>query len=58
MFERSKIAERLWAQAVMCDEAASLYANESFAIELERLAEHCREAAFAILREMPCLYRH
>ena len=25
MFERSKIAERLWAQAIMCEEAARLY---------------------------------
>jgi hypothetical protein len=59
VFERSQIAERLWAHAVMCDEAASLYFNERVAGDLERLAENCREAAFTILREeISALWKH
>jgi hypothetical protein len=42
MFERTKIAERLWAQAAMCDEAAQFYPERIVATHLKRLAEYCR----------------
>ena len=58
MFERTKIAERLWAQAVMCEEAARLYACEQIAADLEHLAQHCREVAFAVMRDAPIVHRH
>jgi hypothetical protein len=58
MFERSKIAERLWAQAVMCDEAARLYSHERIAADLERLAQDCREVAFAVMRDEPVVHLH
>jgi len=58
MFERSKIAERLWAQALMCEEAARLYSCEQIAADLERLAQDCREVAFALMRDEPLVYRH
>lgn len=51
MFERTKIAERLWAQAVMCEEAARLYCDGEIAFQLERLAQECREVAFIVLRD-------
>ena len=58
MFERSKIAERLWAQAVMCEEAARLYSSEQIAADLARLAQDCREVAFAVMRDEPAVHRH
>ena len=58
MFERSKIAERLWAQAAMCEEAARLYSREHIAADLERLAQHCREVAFVVMRDEPIVHRH
>ena len=58
MFERSKIAERLWAQAVMCEEAAHLYTCERIAADLERLAQHCREIAFAVMRDDAIIHWH
>ena len=51
MFEKTKIAERLWAQAVMCEEAARLYCDGEIAFQLERLAQECREVAFIVLRD-------
>ncbi len=53
MFERFKIAERLWAQAAMCEEAARLYSHEQIGADLERLAEECRQVAFAAMRDQP-----
>jgi len=45
MPDQAKIAERLLAHATMCQEAASLCWNEAMALELEKLAEGCRQAA-------------
>jgi hypothetical protein len=47
MYGRSKMAERLLAHATMCQEAASLSWDEAIAVELEKLAEDCRQAAAA-----------
>jgi hypothetical protein len=58
MFERSKIAERLWAQAAMCDEAALLYSHENIASHLERLARELRQVAFAVMRDEPVIQIH
>ena len=43
MFERGKVAERLWAQVAMCEETAHLYSEDVIAHHLERLAEQCVE---------------
>ena len=51
MFERTKIAERLWAQAMLCEEAARLYQGDDIAKHLETLAQNCRDVAFILLRE-------
>ena len=58
MFERSKIAERLWAQAIMCEEAARLYTHEQIGADLERLADDCRRVAFAAMRDQPIARAH
>ncbi len=58
MFERGKIAERLWAQAVMCEEAAHLYCDDVIALPLEGLAQYCREVAYLVLREEPAAKKH
>ena len=58
MFERSKIAQRLWAQAVMCEEAARLYSHEQIATDLERLAQDRREVAFAVMVDEPIVRMH
>jgi hypothetical protein len=58
MFERGKIAERLWAQAAMCEEVAHLHAEDVIAHRLERLAQHCRDVAFIVLREGPSVKKH
>jgi hypothetical protein len=42
---RSRMAERLLAHATMCQQAASLSWDEAIALELEKLAEDCRQAA-------------
>jgi hypothetical protein len=47
MSDISKMAERLLMQATICRHAASLCWNEEIAIELERLADDCRQAALA-----------
>ena len=52
MSRRLEIAERLLAHAEVYDEAATLYLDNSIAVDLMRLAEDCREAAFAIIEEM------
>jgi hypothetical protein len=51
MFERGKNAKRLWARAAMCEEVAHLHAEDVMAHHLERLAQHCRDVAFIVLRE-------
>ena len=51
MFERTKIAERLWAQAMLCEEAARLYWDDDIAKDLETLAQNCRDVAFILLIE-------
>jgi hypothetical protein len=58
MFERGKIAERLWARAAMCEEAAHLHAEDVIAHHLKRLAQHCRHVAFIVLREGPSAKKH
>jgi hypothetical protein len=58
MFERTKIAERLWAQAAMCDEAAQFYPERIVATHLKRLAEYCRDVAFIMLRDEPDARKH
>ena len=45
MPDRLKMADRLLAHATMCEKAASLTWDEAIAIELEKLAEDCRQAA-------------
>ncbi len=52
MSVRSKIAERLLAHASMCQQAASLSGDEAIAVELEQLAEECRQAAIACAPEL------
>jgi hypothetical protein len=63
MSVRSKIAERLLAHASMCQQAASLSWDETIAVELEQLAEECRQAAIAcepelLLHEMSGVWKH
>jgi hypothetical protein len=53
MCNQSKIAERLLAHATMCEEAASLCWDERVAIELEKLARDCRQAAAACAPDLP-----
>jgi hypothetical protein len=43
----SKMAERLLAHASLCQHAASLSWDEAIAVELEKLADDCRQAAAA-----------
>jgi hypothetical protein len=52
MSDTSKIAERLLTHAAMCRQAASLCWNEEIAVELERLADDCRQAALACRPEL------
>ncbi len=47
MFERSKMAQRLLAHATLCQHAASFSWDEAIAVELEKLADGCRQAAAA-----------
>ena len=62
MYGRSKMAERLLAHATMCQEAASLSWDEAIAVELEKLAEDCRQAAAACepepTRTTPTRWKH
>jgi hypothetical protein len=52
MSDTSKMAERLLTHATMCQHAASLCWNEEIAVELERLADDCRQAALACQPEL------
>jgi hypothetical protein len=48
----SRMAECLRAHATMCQEAASLSWDEAIAVELEKLANDCRQAAAACEPEL------
>jgi hypothetical protein len=48
----SRMAERLLAHATMCQEAARLSWDEAIAVELEKLADDCRQAAAACESEL------
>ena len=50
MTDDAKVAARLLAHAVMCEEAAAISWNEEISIELAKLARDCRKAAAEILR--------
>ena len=52
MFERTKIAERLWAQAVMCEERHTYTRDEKSLPNLSASAQECREVAFVVLRDV------
>jgi hypothetical protein len=56
MLDRSTIVERLLAHSILFDEAARLHRNERVASELRRLAEHCLQAALAVISEMSLQY--
>ena len=49
MLDRPMTIERLLAHSIIFDEAARLQRNERVATELRSLAEHCVQAALAMM---------
>lgn len=52
MSVRSNLAERLLAHATTCQKVASSCWDKTIAVELEKLAEDCRQAALACEPEL------
>ena len=49
MLDRQMTVERLLAHSIIFDEAARRQRDESVASELRKLAEHCAQAALAMM---------
>jgi hypothetical protein len=58
MFERQQIADRLVAQAEICEIAAALYSPEQVAADFTWLAEECRRIASAVIKSQPTSWKH